>query len=31
MQERIESLCGVFSVQSTSDNGTKIKITLPYE
>ena len=31
MQERIESLNGVFSVQSTNGIGTRIKIILPYE
>lgn len=31
MQQRIESLNGIFSVQSTDDYGTSIKITLPYD
>jgi len=31
MQERIESLNGVFSIQSTNGNGTNINIRLPYE
>jgi len=31
MRERIESLNGIFSVQSQQGNGTRISITLPYE
>jgi two-component system sensor histidine kinase DegS len=31
MKERIESLDGVFSVQSTEGKGTTIKISIPYE
>ena len=31
MRERIESLNGVFSVQTKEGQGTRIKITLPYE
>ena len=31
MRERIESLNGVFSVRSMKNNGTNIKIVLPYE
>ena len=31
MQERIESLNGVFSVETKDGKGTRIKITLPYE
>ena len=31
MRERIESLKGVFSVQTKEGQGTRIKITLPYE
>ena len=30
MRERIESLNGVFSVESVGGGGTNIKITLPY-
>jgi PAS domain S-box-containing protein len=31
MRERIESLNGIFSVQSARGNGSKIKINLPYK
>jgi PAS domain S-box-containing protein len=31
MRERIESLNGIFSVQTKEGQGTRIKITLPYE
>ena len=31
MQERIEAVNGIFSVQSMNEHGTNIKISLPYE